>query len=162
MKIVFEGSPEQVLTEMKDYIVRSGFHFGEQALVTTSKEPEKNQTVAKTSNEVEKIETAPEVPQERPLEELPQKSEEPVCRFCGKYTTDSVKRLARHEMHCKSNPQRIPSAMEGRPMNPALKAWQEKQRQEKLQRSGQSTNGTHPKPLQDDESKLGNENDSDV
>lgn len=43
----------------------------------------------------------------------PQKLEESACQFCVKYTGKGG-RLAQHERHCKSNPNRIPHHMDGK------------------------------------------------
>lgn len=68
-------------------------------------------TEDQTSIEVEKICVRKEVAVGN---ERPQKSDEHACRFCAKYT-GSAGWVQRHEIHCKSNPNRTPHPKEGKP-----------------------------------------------
>jgi len=181
MKLVFEGTPEQVLKDMKEYVARNAMEYGDteddpqldhlreslttmvaahpcdvggschcptcvakHALACTSGRTRSGTSAPEPTPKVEKapVRVLPRdkyddrgiaIMEEKPSGESQAQPtpKDPVCSFCAKYSNASKPRVLNHEKHCKSNPNRVPHPKEGKPMNPALKAWQDKQREAK-------------------------------
>lgn len=110
MKVVYfysEGEPEQVLEALKAFTDQIS---KESAPVVVNKyeEPEYEGPTLRSGvilrEEKEKI----------PGESIAQDPEETACRFCVRYT-GSGKRLERHEMYCRKNPNPALHPLKGRP-----------------------------------------------
>lgn len=125
MKVVFKGSAETVLQQMRAFLAAFNESkpaypskpvaedlSSEQINRPAASEPDRQATVASEPTESTEVTAG---------NELPQKSDEHVCHFCGKYTgTEGWVR--RHKKHCRSNPDRVPSPKEGK-CNPGLQAF---------------------------------------
>jgi len=97
MRIVFEGSPEQVIKDMKEYIVRCGLEFESPTAVTQSSDkriPSEPTAVIQ-----------PEYPMPKIVEVTPKKTAVDkelgdACEFCG----ENFVALKRHLYYCDKNP----------------------------------------------------------
>lgn len=112
MKITFEGTPKQILQEMKEYIVRAGLEFGEihgtEHSVNQIKPRNAQLNSGGASERVYPMPKIVEIPPKSPeIPRIPQEiadSRRDKCKHCGKICHPSGVR--RHEFYCnrsKSN-----------------------------------------------------------
>ena len=132
MKVTFEGAPDVVIREMQEYIARWSLQLEDQDDRPRAESKISNVEISEPPGQIVAT-PVPEVTDQSPLAQDGQgqepllTSEECACRFCGRYTGKGG-RLAKHERHCKQNPNRTPDPREGRPINPGLKAYLDQKR----------------------------------
>lgn len=102
MRVVFEGTPEQVLRDMQEYIARMGMLFGD-----AEDKPERvtAEIIQPQSCVVPAQIEAPMI-----VTSVKKESRMQTCKHCHK----SFERLPRHEPHCKENPERKPVLNSGK------------------------------------------------
>lgn len=107
MRVVFEGTPDQVLRDMQDYIARMAMMFGE-----SEERPEKvtAEIVVPEKKEVPALPPpASPCPKGMTLVQAKRSPKLQTCRFCMK----EFERLLKHAPHCEKNPNRIPHPKTG-------------------------------------------------
>lgn len=99
MRVLFEGTPAQVIQQMKEYIVRSGFEFAVKEPSAPTIKPEKTPkptSMVTVNTDVTKFRN---------------------CQYCPKSFT-KIGRRVQHEKYCIGNPNKIDHPRKGKKHGP--------------------------------------------
>ena len=99
MKLVFDGTPEQILKDMKEFIARSGFEFALDDSPLRKGKPD-------LPHGEDRIKVTMPEPPPVTIVEMPPKTVEGLtpCQFCK----NLFQRINSHERRCPSNPNAVP------------------------------------------------------
>lgn len=106
MQIIFEGTPQEVLEQIKEYIIRSGYEFS----VLDDEAPKTEERIRIIMPEIPEVQIVEMPPKDQKPEPVATEPESPLqghqkCIHCANY----FKHVKMHVLKCRRNPNR-PSA----------------------------------------------------
>lgn len=107
MKVEFEGTPEQVLRDMREFIARCALAFGDEAEDTPG--PSKPHHEPPIEPPTPNIVSIPPSAIRETLDSNPSTRPVKTCRFCH----GAFSRLKSHEPYCEKNPEKREHALVG-------------------------------------------------